>query len=258
MANKMSPSYLMKLINSIEKKIRELYPYSIDTKFYIEKWYEYDPNGYWENFPIVMQQDNNFIDLAKTLHGIDGEMLLKIAIDLGIETPDFIPSIPTFRNEIKSSYPTASATFEKAFHDIDSHPEIAIGLANSALESIVKHILIGFKPKGYSEKDTLYKQTTNLLKEFSLYPNADLPDEIKQIGSAMLSMNQAIEKLRSEKTSMHGKGADEYVVNDVLYAYFVVNSVATIGLFLKSFYEQKHSKLKQKLGFDDFDDEIPF
>lgn len=248
----------MNLIKSIEKEIWNVSSSYVNVRFYIEKWHEYDPNGYWENFTIVSQQDSDKIELLKTLHTIDGETLLKIAIDLGIETPDFIPSIPTFRNEIKSSYSTASATFEKAFKDIESHPEIAIGLANSALESIVKNILVGFKPKGYSEKDTLYKQTTNLLKEFSLFPNSDLPDEIKQIGSAMLSMNQAIEKLRSEKTSMHGKSVNEYVIKDALYAYFIVNSVATIGLFLKSYYEKKFHKLEQKSSFDEFDDDIPF
>ena len=135
MANKISPAYTMKLITSVEKKIWEVYSSYVNVRFYIEKWYEHDSNGYWENFSIVTQQDSDKIELSKTLHGIDGETLLKIAIDLGVETPDFIPSIPTFRNEIKSSYPTASATFEKAFKDLESHPEIAIGLANSALNS---------------------------------------------------------------------------------------------------------------------------
>ena len=248
----------MKLINSIEKKIWEVYSSYVNVRFYIDKWYEYDPNGYWENFTIVTQQDSDKIDLIKTLHGIDGETLLKIAIDLGIETPDFIPSIPTFRNEIKSSYPTASSTFEKAFKDLESHPEIAIGLANSALESIIKHILVEFKPKDYSEKDTLYNQTQCLLKAFTLYPNSDLPAEIRDIGSGLLKVNQAIEKLRSEKTILHGKTSEEYIVSDPLYAYFVVNSVATIGLFLKSFYEKKRPKTKQVSAFDDFDSDIPF
>lgn len=248
----------MKLINSIERKIWEIYSSYANVRFYIEKWYEYDPNGYWENFTIVTQQDSDKIDLIKTLHGIDGETLLKIAIDLGIETPDFIPSIPTFRNEIKSSYPTASSTFEKAFKDLESHPEIAIGLANSALESIIKHILAEFKPKDYSEKDTLYSQTQCLLKAFTLYPNSDLPTEIRDIGSGLLKVNQAIEKLRSEKTTLHGKTSEEYIVSDPLYAYFVVNSVSTIGLFLKSFYEKKHPKNTQASSLDGFDDDIPF
>lgn len=247
----------MKLITSVEKKIWEVYTSYANVRFYIEKWHEHD-DGYWQNFNIETQKDSDKIDLTKTLHGIDGETLLKIAIDLGIETPDFIPSIPTFRNEIKSSYPTASATFEKAFKDLESHPEIAIGLANSALESIIKHILAEFKPKDYSEKDTLYSQTQCLLKAFNLFPKSDSPVEIRDIGSGLLKVNQAIEKLRSEKTTLHGKTSEEYIVSDPLYAYFVVNTVATIGLFLKSFYEKKHHKIKQVSAFDDVDSDIPF
>ena len=179
-------------------------------------------------------------------------------MDLGIETPDFIPSIPTFRNEIKSSYPTASASFEKAFKDIESHPEIAIGLANSALESIIKHILKEFKPKEYSEKDTLYKQTETLLKAFNQFPKSDLPDEVKAIGSGLMKVNQAIEKLRSEKTTLHGKAPEEYIIDDPLYAYFVLNSVATVGVFLKSFYQKKFKDLQKQSSDVDFDDDFPY
>ena len=72
---------------------------------------------------------------------MDGETLLKVAIDLGVETPDFIPSIPTFKNELKSEYKTAYDTFTKAYKQIDSDPSLAVGLANSALESIIKEII---------------------------------------------------------------------------------------------------------------------
>ena len=66
---------------------------------------------------------------------------LKVAIDMGIETPDYIPSIPTFRNKIKENYKNASETFEKAFREVEKDPSLAIGLANSVLESIIKDIL---------------------------------------------------------------------------------------------------------------------
>ena len=70
-----------------------------------------------------------------------GSDLLRIAIDLGVDTPDFIPSIPAFKNEMKSSYKTAYDTFAKAFKQVEEDPNTAIGLANSALESIIKEIL---------------------------------------------------------------------------------------------------------------------
>ncbi|MDU1903926.1 MAG: hypothetical protein E6772_04005 [Dysgonomonas sp.] len=118
-----SPKYQMTLIKKIESAIWSEYKSYKDVKFYIEKWYKWDYNN-WENFPIVLKESKD-IDLVSTLHGIDGETLLKIAIDLGVETPDFIPSIPVFRNEIKSNYPTASRTFEDAFKQIEEHPDIA-------------------------------------------------------------------------------------------------------------------------------------
>lgn len=52
---------------------------------------------------------------------------------MGIETPDYIPSIPTFRNKIKENYKNASETFEKAFREVEKDPSLAIGLANSVL-----------------------------------------------------------------------------------------------------------------------------
>jgi len=41
-----------------------------------------------------------------------------------------------------------------------------------------------------------------------------------------------MQKLSSDKTILNGKTNNDYVVNDSLYTYFVVNSVATVGLFL--------------------------
>ena len=131
-----SPKYQMTLVQNISKTIWEEYGSYSNVLFYIEKWHESDNNwNGWENFSICFK--NQKIDLLATLHNIDSETLLKIAVDLGIETPNFIPAIPIFRNEIKSDYNTASITFEKAFKCIESDPATAIGLVNSALESII-------------------------------------------------------------------------------------------------------------------------
>lgn len=260
MSDKISPKYQMKLVDDVDKAIWETYSSYKKVKLYIEKWHfsEGDWNNAWENFAIVIKH-NGEIDLLSTLHNIDGETLIKIAIDMGVETPDFIPSIPAFRNEIKSDYSAASATFEKAFKQIEEHPDIAVGLVNSALESIVKEILkdgrIKIKAK---EGETLYGLTQSLLRDFELFPNSDMPKEIKTIGSSLLSINQSIEKLRSEKTNMHGKTNDDYVINDALYTYFVVNSVVTVGLFLNSFYKKKYPK-EEDFPKDEIDgDNLPF
>ena len=108
-----------------------------------------------------------------------------------------------------------------------------------------------------TSKKTLYDLTSEILKIFQLFPNSEMPKEIKTIGSSLLSINQSIEKIRSDKTILHGKTNNDYVVNDSLYTYFVVNSVATIGLFLDSYYKNKFPKEKAEENIIDTED-LPF
>lgn len=255
-----SPKYRMTLTQKVNDAIYEEYKTYKFVNLYIEKWHQVEDQGnwndVWENFQIYFKDGTENIDLLTTLHKMDGEYLLKIAIDMGVETPDFIPSIPTFKNEIKVSFKMANNTFTKAIKQIESDPDIAIGLANSSLESIVCEILkdhrIKYKLTG---KETLYKLTQEILKELSLFPTVDMPKEIKAIGSALLNLNQNIEQLRSDKTIFHGKTEDDIVIEDSIYSYFIVNSVTTVGLFLNSFY--KYKLPKQKKEFDNHDD-LPF
>jgi hypothetical protein len=248
MKNNISPKYQMALIKQISDAIWNEYKSYKEVKFYIEKWHHEEYNGYgnfeWANFQIKTGTSGE-IDLPSTLNNIDGDTLLKIAIDLGVDTPDFIPSIPTFRNEIKADYPAASATFEKAFREIESHPDFAVGLVNSALESIIKEILKDSRIETKSiDGKTLYDLTKEILKEFKLAFSDDMPSEIRTIGKSMLAINQSIESLRSTKTGFHGKTDDDYVIDDPTYTYFIVNSVTTVGLFLKSFYLKKYPKVE--------------
>lgn len=258
MEDLISPKYKMELVWKVEKAIWDKYSSYKNVRYYIEKWHVVGDQWNWENFQIMTDETRGIIDLTSTLHTIDGETLLKIAIDIGVETPDFIPSIPTFKNELKSDYKTASATFEKAFKQIESHPDTAIGLANSALESIVKEILkddrINGKIKG---KETLYDLTCAILKEFQLFPGSDMPMEIRTIGSSLIAINQSIEKLRSEKTDFHGKTKDDYVIEDSLYAYFIINTVSTVGLLLISLFKNKYPKEDDSASIFASDD-LPF
>lgn len=238
-----SPKYRVSLIENIEKAIWKIYKSYTQVYMYMSGWQQY------KNFDIITSLSNN-IALVPTLNNIDNETLIKIAIDLGIDTPDFIPSIPTFRNKIKEEYSTASITFEQAYKKIETEPEIAVGLANSALESIIKEML---KDKRINTKwkdtDTLYSLTQSLFKEFKLFPTTEMPEEIKTIGSSLLSIAQGIEKLRSDKTLFHGKTDDDYVISDPMYVYFVVNSVCTVGMFLRSFYK-KHYPQQQTIEYN--------
>lgn len=250
-----SRKYQMKLVKSVHDAIWEEYKSYKEVGLYIDKWYESDQwNNNWENFHVY-QKDSGEIDLLRTLHSMSGGDLLKVAIEMGVDTPDFIPMIPTFKNELKSDFKTAYDTFIKAFKQIESDPSLAVGLANSALESIIKEILkderINCKVKG---NETLYKLTSIILKEFNILDN-NHPIEIKTIGSSLLSISQSIEKLRSEKTDFHGKTEDDYLINDTVYTYFVVNSVTTVGLFLNSYFKTKFPKPTKIV---DEHDDLPF
>ena len=231
-----SPKYRVSLIENIEKAIWETYKSYTQVYMYMSGWQQY------KNFDIITSLSNK-IALFSTLNNIDSETLLKIAIDLGVDTPDFIPSIPTFRNEIKAEYSTASTTFEKAYKFIESDPETAIGLANSALESIIKEILKDSRiTTQWKESDTLYSLTKSLLKEFKILPTSDMPEEIKTIGSSLIAIAQHTEKLRSDKSYFHGKTDGDYVISDSMYVYFIINSICTVGMFLRSFYKQNYPK----------------
>lgn len=255
----------MKLIEEVETALWDEFPTSkyVNVRHYVEKWQSVVFEDQYQreyNFDIVNQPNSTNIDLKSTLHKIDGETLLKIAIDLSVDTPDFIPSIPTFKNALKSDYKTAYDTFVKAYKQIETDPSLAIGLANSALESIIKEILkddrINSKIKG---NDTLYKLTEAILKEFALYPNSNIPEEIKTIGSSLLASCQSIESIRSKKTNFHGKTNEDIVITEPLYAYFIVNVISTIGTFLISFYKMQFQKeeIKQETAITE-DDNLPF
>ena len=82
-----------------------------------------------------------------------------------------------------------------------------------------------------------------------------MPDEIRQIGSSVLSACQAIDDVRSRKTHFHGKIDGDYVIEDPELAYFIVNIVSSIGLFLQNVHDKN---LKNKMDQVDEGDENPF
>ena len=249
----------MDIVQNINDALFALYKGYDDVLNYMEKWHEVYDDFCHENFHIFFKDDDcKKIDTKRTLHNIDGEMLLKIAIDLGIDTPDFIPAIPQFKNELKSSFETASQTFEKAYKNVESDAGLAIGLANSALESIIKEIISDKRVEiQYDETDTLRKLSKKICTAFKQEVDPSEPSEIKTISSALLSICDAIESLRSTKTIFHGKTDHSNIINNPMYAYMVVNSMTTVGLFFLNFYLTEYPKIAQEqpsLGSND----LPF
>jgi hypothetical protein len=252
-----SPTYQMKLVQEVKETLFGQFKSYENVRFYLEKWYESDDYN-WQNFRFHYK-DGDQIDALQTLHLMDSDLLLKIAVDLGIATPDYIPTVATFKNEIKSSYKTAYRTFEKALTEVEKHPDIAVGLVNSALESIIKEIckddrlVIQVK-----EGDTLYTLCQHLLKALGIFPSNDIPSEIRNIGSGLLKVAHEVEKVRSSKTNVHGKVDGDYILDDPLLAQFVVNTVTTVGVFLVNFYKTKFPPAPNLGTAPDVEDDLPF
>ena len=129
---------------------------------------------------------------------------------------------------------------------------MAIGLANSALESIIKEILNDERVViTYNERDTLSNLIKNICKAFKLNIDQNMPHEIRTLSSSLINACKAIEDLRSDKTEFHGKTDSNYLITESLYAYFIVNAVSTIGLFLLNFYKMKYPILQSELSIDE-------
>lgn len=256
---KVSPKYMIGLIDQIEKTIWEQMTSYKNVEAYIKRWYESNGGAYWENFHIFyFQNATDKIDLSATLRDIeDDELLFRIAIDLGIEVPGLVYSIPEIKGILANGYETAAATFENALKKVSDEPATSVCCANSALESIIKHICQDSSMSYCNPKDTLYNLAQHILKEFKLYPCKDMEREIQIIGKGLLSVAQNIEAMRSKHAdTSHGKTADDYIINEDLYSKFVLNAVTTVGLFLLNFYEKVYVPNKSK--YQPINDEIPF
>lgn len=249
----LSPKYLLRLANEINNAIWRDYTSYKEVGYYIKRWYKYDERNDWENFRIEYKEPSK-IDLLATLNNIDGELLIKMAIDLGIPTPGFIPCIPEFENLLKNEYENSHEAFTKAFKEVNEHPDLSIALANSTLEGIIKEILkddrVSSKLKG---TETLYDLSQELLKILNLFPTQSLSSEYKVIGSSLLKISQQIEKIRSTSTRVHGASNGETIVKESIYSTFIVNSIATVGLFLENYYKSIFPKSEVE-----GDDDLPF
>jgi hypothetical protein len=169
-----SPKYIMELIPKVENV---LWGMSDKAKYqnvrrYIEKFHEEGDswNNSDENFHIYYSdEDSKNIDLAETLHRMPSSLLIKIAIDLGIDTPGFLPVVPQFKNILKDQNQNAYQNFERATKNVYENPDQAVSLASSTLEGIIKTILtdVTFKDSAKAIKNKpLTKLVSSIVKEF--------------------------------------------------------------------------------------------
>src|SRR5690606_37927591 len=143
-------------------------------------------------------------------------------------------SVAQIRGILSEKYEDVGRTFDKAFEKVYSDLATAIIMANSALERIIKKICDHHKLEPCNGQDTLYKLTSHDLMQFNHFTDKDLNGNIRNIGSGLLSVSQAIENIRSNNTETHG--TEDKIIDDPLYAMLIVNSVSTIGLFLLNYY----------------------
>ena len=259
MKQELSPKYITDLAKKVADAIWSEFKSYEMVKFYISKWRKVEYNEFFEqaNFEIV--ETKKGIDLVSTLRGIDDETLIKIAIDLGIDTPNFIPCIPTFKNVLKAEHTTTSEIFEKAYKLVYEDPSMAISLANSALEGIIKEILNDERINVKYEKGYTLKKLIGLICKAFMEGDSDMPQEIRTICSSLISVGGTIDDLRSTKTIVHGKTTTDYVVSNPLYAELIINSVASVGLFLQTYYKQNYPSLEQsKEIYETYEVSLPF
>lgn len=216
-----------------------------NVRRYIEKFHEEwnDWNNSDENFHIYYSTDNKNIDLTETLHKMPSDLLIKIAIDLGIDTPGFLPVVPQFKNVLKDQNQSAYQNFERATKNVYENPDQAVSLASSTLEGIIKTILSNetFKNRTTTIKNkSLSKLVSEIVKEFGFDDKSKCPPELITIASQLRSIGTTIDDLRSDKSTAHGKAHNEYVIDDPLWAAFIVNTSASLGLFLWEYFEKKY------------------
>jgi hypothetical protein len=269
-----SPKYLMELIPKVEHALWDLFPNAKyqNVRRYIEKWHEeYDGYNNWgnnENFHIYFKNEQNTeIDLTETLHKVPNEILIKIAIDLSVDTPGYLPAIPKFKNILKDENQSAYQNFIRATKNVYENPDQAVSLASSTLEGIIKTILSHkvLKDKiGPVKNKPLSKLVSLIVKEFGFDTTTSCPQELISIAGQLRSIGSTIDDLRSDKSTAHGKAHDEYVVDDPLWAAFIVNTSASLGLFLWEYFEKKYRPFVEKPQLQDVGDvpinldDIPF
>lgn len=163
------------------------------------------------------------------------DTLFRIAVDIGVQIPNIIYAVPEIISITADNYQDIHAVLEHAFKQVHEDPSHSIALATSALETIIKRILENINIT-YNRKDTLYKLAQVILKEFKILHNSKEIKDKCNIGSSSLNIAKSIEDLWNNHTKeSRGKLADDYIIDDPLYAHSLINSVSSVGLFLLIF-----------------------
>ena len=226
---------MTKIIELIGTKIWQEFETYEKVLIYFNGWSIND-----ENFTIYFNK-NEKIDVKATLNNMNDDLLFKIAFDMEIQIPGIIYAVPeVIKICLENNFQTASIALEDACKKAYEDPDFACVKANFALETIIKEILKNKKAE-YKEKDSLYNLARTILKEFKFSEiEARKVEQIRNLGRGLITACQAIADIRSQYTTVHGKISGDYLIDDPLYSHLLINSAATVGLFLLNFYERKY------------------
>lgn len=256
----LSPLYMQRLKNSVEKTLWETFEESKyrQVSEYIARWHEEedDDDFPWENFAIFERDDH--IDLSRTLAGMPNETLIKMAADLGVDTPGLLPCIPVMKNVLRENNRSALSNFERAVKEVYEHPDQSVALAASTLEGLFKAILQESQQNTLSKNNSLSKLTSKVVKELVVCCDSSAPAEIKALASQIRGIGCTIDDLRSDKSTAHGKAPDEYIIDDELWAETVVNATATLGILLWRLHERQKNARQRPYSSPVYDEDIPF
>ncbi len=258
---KISPKYMMQLIDKIEAELWSMFksPKDQNVRRYILKWHEEwrdRLDDLEENFRIFYKNGtSNEIDLAETLHRMDEDIVFRIATDLGIDVPTMLPAIAIIKNNVKEQNPNVYENFTAATKKVYDEPDMAVVHASSALDDIIKAILVD--PRiDVPQNGSLSKQIRGLLDALGFKDDSE-PKEIKTVASQLRGIVGTIDEIRGSKTRVHGKAGDDYIIDNPLWSVFIVNACATVGLLLWSYYKEKYPRLEMEDSSDQ-ESEIEF
>ncbi len=263
-----SPRIMMDIIERVEIAITDRYgdtdSYDSDAERYIKRWQKWADDGEYCNFHMITKHNNKF-NLTATLDNMDEDLVLQIAVDLSVEVPGLIYAVSEIKELLPESYKDASIAFRNASKKVYVEPAEAISTAYAALESIIKKICEDDSIENCDPKGKLHILVSHILKQFKFFPDKNLNENIRNIGSGFVTITQAISYIRSNHTKVHGK-LEKEIIADPIYAMLVINSVATFSLFLLNYYAKhynpelfkKPEPVEQDQGAGLEDDEIPF
>ena len=246
---KVSPKYMVTLLKTIGDELWKIAPEGSKYQMvesYMKRWQEDIYNVYDEpigkNFEIIRRPDNDCIDLMRTLSSINDDMLLiKIATDLGIETPGLLPITPEkFKNTLSNINTSAENDFKRAIELLYEKPAESIAIATSALDGLTITIInsgklqTNKKPAGKK----LTERMSFILKTYKQNHSDIFTEELKATTGNLNGLTSSIDNVRGRGTPVHGRENGKKLADDTIFASLVVNSVSTLGLFIWDFFNK--------------------